>query len=97
MGAMLGKLSPIQYLIMALIEVPVAIGIEHVVVKTLGVNDVGGSLTIHCFGAYFGMACTTAFAKKIQRNHRNEGTVYHSDIFSMIGTFSTSPLSTMTS
>lgn len=37
MGAMLGKLSPIQYLIMALIEVPVAIGIEHIVVQNLNV------------------------------------------------------------
>ncbi|PIO77495.1 ammonium transporter [Teladorsagia circumcincta] len=34
MGAMLGKLSPTQYLIMALIETPVAIFVEHHVVHT---------------------------------------------------------------
>ncbi|VDL72955.1 unnamed protein product [Nippostrongylus brasiliensis] len=59
MGAMLGKLSP--------------------------VNDVGGSLVVHTFGAYFGLACAKAFANSSQREHENEGSVYHSDIYAMIG------------
>ncbi|WKY13392.1 hypothetical protein Q1695_004311 [Nippostrongylus brasiliensis] len=85
MGAMLGKLSPVQYLIMALIETPVAIFVEHHVVHTFHVNDVGGSLVVHTFGAYFGLACAKAFANSSQREHENEGSVYHSDIYAMIG------------
>ncbi|EYC13817.1 hypothetical protein Y032_0042g549 [Ancylostoma ceylanicum] len=85
MGAMLGKLSPVQYLIMALIETPVAIFIEHTVVHTFHVNDVGGSIVVHAFGAYFGLACSKAFGDKSQREHENEGSIYHSDIYAMIG------------
>ena len=86
MGAMLGKLSPVQYLIMAFIETPVALFIEHIVVHTFHVNDVGGSIIVHAFGAYFGLACSKAFAKKEQRGHENEGSVYHTDIFAMVDT-----------
>ncbi|KAK6758174.1 hypothetical protein RB195_015784 [Necator americanus] len=85
MGAMLGKLSPVQYLIMAFIETPVAIFVEHHVVHTFHVNDVGGSMVVHAFGAYFGLACSKAFADKSQREHENEGSIYHSDIYAMIG------------
>lgn len=42
MGAMLGKLSPVQYLIMAFIETPVAIFIEHHVVHTFHVSTFDG-------------------------------------------------------
>ncbi|VDM56648.1 unnamed protein product [Angiostrongylus costaricensis] len=86
MGAMLGKLTPVQYLVMSLIETPVALVIEHHVINTFHVNDVGDSIVVHAFGAYFGLACSKGFASKKQRAHENEGSVYHSDIFAMIGT-----------
>uniref|UniRef100_A0A0K0DPM2 Ammonium_transp domain-containing protein n=1 Tax=Angiostrongylus cantonensis TaxID=6313 RepID=A0A0K0DPM2_ANGCA len=86
MGAMLGKFTPVQYLIMTLIETPVALVIEHHVINTFHVNDVGDSIVVHAFGAYFGLACSKGFASKKQRAHENEGSVYHSDIFAMIGT-----------
>ncbi|VDK22690.1 unnamed protein product [Anisakis simplex] len=37
MGATLGKLSPSQYVVMALIEVPVALTIEHIVIHKIEV------------------------------------------------------------
>ncbi|XGW05500.1 hypothetical protein V3C99_016113 [Haemonchus contortus] len=85
MGAMLGKLSPTQYIIMALIETPVSLFVEHHVIHTFHVNDVGDSIVVHAFGAYFGLACARAFADDKQREHDNEGSVYHSDIYAMIG------------
>ncbi|CAI4222895.1 unnamed protein product [Auanema sp. JU1783] len=85
MGAMLGKLSPVQYLLMAFIETPVALFIEHHVVHSFHVNDVGGSIIVHAFGAYFGLACSKAFGKKAHLESENEGSVYHTDIFAMIG------------
>ncbi|CAI2331515.1 unnamed protein product [Caenorhabditis sp. 36 PRJEB53466] len=85
MGAMLGKLSPTQYVIMAFIETPVALIVEHVCVHNLQINDVGGSIVVHVFGAYFGIACAKGFGRKEQRNHQNEGSTYHTDIFAMIG------------
>ncbi|CAI5452848.1 unnamed protein product [Caenorhabditis angaria] len=85
MGAMLGKLSPVQYIIMAFIETPVALIIEHICVHNLKINDVGGSIIVHAFGAYFGLACAKGFGKKQQRGHDNEGSTYHTDIFAMVG------------
>jgi len=49
------------------------------------VNDVGGSIIVHAFGAYFGLACSRGFAKKSQRESDNEGSIYHTDLFAMIG------------
>ncbi|GMR58190.1 hypothetical protein PMAYCL1PPCAC_28385, partial [Pristionchus mayeri] len=85
MGVMLGKLSPMQYVIMVLIETPAAIAAEHLVEEVFHINDVGDSIVVHVFGAYFGIACSLAFAKKQQRGHEYDGSIYHTDIFAMIG------------
>ncbi|CAJ0588983.1 unnamed protein product [Cylicocyclus nassatus] len=85
MGAMLGKLSPTQFVVMAFIETAVALFVEHHVIHTFHVNDVGDSMVVHAFGAYFGLACSKAFATKAQREHENEGSIYHSDIYAEIG------------
>ena len=45
-------------------------------------------MLIHTFGAYFGLAVAFTMDKKTARNpgSKNEDSVYHSDIFAMIGT-----------
>uniref|UniRef100_A0A0N5AJM8 Ammonium_transp domain-containing protein n=1 Tax=Syphacia muris TaxID=451379 RepID=A0A0N5AJM8_9BILA len=85
MGAMLGKLSPAQYVVMAFVETAVALTTEHIVVEYFKANDVGGSMIVHTFGAYFGLACAKTFNKKEMVEHEHEGSSYNSDIFSMIG------------
>ncbi|KAE8286622.1 Ammonium transporter Rh type A Erythrocyte membrane glycoprotein Rh50 [Larimichthys crocea] len=55
-GAVLGKTSPVQLLIMTILEITIFAINEHLVVEILGVSDVGASMTIHAFGAYFGLA-----------------------------------------
>ena len=47
--------------------------------------DVGGSIFIHAFGAYFGLAVARVLYKKAQTESEKEGSVYHSDLFAMIG------------
>ncbi|XP_045898330.1 ammonium transporter Rh type A-like, partial [Micropterus dolomieu] len=50
-------------------------------------NDVGASMIIHAFGAYFGLAVARVLYRPGLRNgHENDGSVYHSDLFAMIGT-----------
>ncbi|MCP9262481.1 Ammonium transporter [Dirofilaria immitis] len=56
MGAVLGKLTPVQYMVMSAIEVPIAVAVEHFVLRYLKVIDIGRSMVVHCFGAYFGLA-----------------------------------------
>jgi len=85
MGALLGKLSPMQYCVMAFFEVPAAIGAEHLANHFFKINDIGDSIVVHTFGAYFGLACSRAFNNKKYHGHPSEGSVYHSDIFAMIG------------
>ncbi|XP_016373148.1 ammonium transporter Rh type A-like [Sinocyclocheilus rhinocerous] len=86
-GAVLGKTSPVQLLIMTLLEITIFCINEHLVVEVLNVSDVGASMTIHAFGAYFGLAVAGVLYRPGLRNgHENEVSVYHSDLFAMIGT-----------
>lgn len=86
-GAVLGKTSPVQLLIMTLLEITTFAINEHIVVEMLKVSDIGASMTIHAFGAYFGLAVARMLYRPGLRNgHENDGSVYHSDLFAMIGT-----------
>lgn len=49
------------------------------------VIDVGGSIYIHAFGAYFGLAISRVLYKTHQTTSNKEGTTYQSDLFSMLG------------
>ncbi|XP_053316588.1 ammonium transporter Rh type A [Spea bombifrons] len=85
-GAVLGRTSPIQMLVMAILEIAVFASNEHLV-AFLGASDVGASMIIHTFGAYFGLAAAAVLYRPgLKKGHTNEGSVYHSDLFAMIGT-----------
>lgn len=50
------------------------------------VKDAGGSMTIHTFGAYFGLTVTAVlYRPNLDQTKDKQGSVYHSDLFSMIG------------
>ncbi|KAM9704695.1 ammonium transporter Rh type A [Menidia menidia] len=86
-GAVLGKTSPVQLLIMTILEITVFSINEHLVATVFKANDVGASMIIHAFGAYFGLAVARVLYRPGLRNgHENDGSVYHSDLFAMIGT-----------
>ncbi|XP_053565537.1 ammonium transporter Rh type A [Bombina bombina] len=85
-GALLGKTSPVQMLILAILEITIFACNEHLVAK-LGASDIGASMVIHAFGAYFGLAASIVLYRPgLKNGHENEGSVYHSDLFAMIGT-----------
>jgi len=48
--------------------------------------DIGGGMTIHTYGAYFGMALTRFLTNKNTRGHPDNCSCYSSDIFSLAGT-----------
>ncbi|KAF6115825.1 Rh associated glycoprotein [Phyllostomus discolor] len=86
-GAVLGKISPVQMLIMTIIEITIFAGNEHLVAEVFKASDIGASMTIHAFGAYFGLAVAgVLYRPGLRRGHDNEESVYHSDLFAMIGT-----------
>ncbi|XP_033126027.1 ammonium transporter Rh type B-like isoform X2 [Anneissia japonica] len=85
-GALLGKVSPLQLIVMAFFEIifftiNLYLGLDHI--KVL---DVGGSMFVHTFGAYFGLTVSRVLYNKAAAGNEKEGSVYHSDLFSMIGT-----------
>ncbi|CAO2607670.1 Ammonium transporter Rh type A [Lemmus lemmus] len=86
-GAVLGKTSPIQMMIMTILEIAVFASNEHLVTSLLKASDTGASMTIHAFGAYFGLAVAgVLYRPGLRWEHKNEESVYHSDLFAMIGT-----------
>ncbi|KAI1700362.1 ammonium transporter family domain-containing protein [Ditylenchus destructor] len=84
-GALAGKLSPVQYLIVALAAGGASIGNECLVLKSLGIQDVGGSAVVHLFGAIFGIVAAKILSKPTWKNQQDYGSVYHSDLISFIG------------
>lgn len=85
-GAVLGKASPLQLLVMAVFETILAQLNEYTGVHHLHTADVGESMYVHVFGAYFGLAVARVLYSDDSEDNEKEGSVYHSDIFSMIGT-----------
>ena len=86
-GAVIGKASRLQLLVMMIIECVFFAINENVINEYLRVSDAGGSIVLHLFGAYFGLAVSTVLGNSEDKNEK-EGSEYHSDLFSMIGKFS---------
>ena len=58
LGACLGKTSPTQTLVMVTFKLIFYALNFQVGVTKLGAADIGGTMFIHTFGAYFGLACS---------------------------------------
>lgn len=86
-GAVLGKTSPVQLLVMALLEIPFFAVTEWAVLKYIRINDAGGSILIHLFACYFGLGVTfVLYRPGLNKGHAKEITSYQSDILSVMGT-----------
>jgi ammonium transporter Rh len=84
-GAIIGRASPVQLVVMTMSQsVFYALNKVIVVLGLCGAEDVGGSITIHMFGAYFGLACS--FALGAPKSTMNADPNRVSDILAMIGT-----------
>ena len=84
-GAVLGKASPFQMIIIAFMECIFYSANEALNINVLKAADAGGSMIIHTFGAYFGLAVSLVLYRKKAIDHPRNCSSYHSDLFSMIG------------
>eukprot|EP01117_Protostelium_nocturnum_P013044 TRINITY_DN4839_c0_g1_i1.p1 TRINITY_DN4839_c0_g1~~TRINITY_DN4839_c0_g1_i1.p1 ORF type:complete len:795 (-),score=289.99 TRINITY_DN4839_c0_g1_i1:45-2387(-) len=84
-GALIGKVTPTQMLSLAILEV-FFFSLNEAISLKLRISDIGGSMVIHVFGAFFGLAASKVLTPPKARGHNDNSAVYHSDIFSMIGT-----------
>ncbi|XP_069739918.1 rh50-like protein [Narcine bancroftii] len=86
-GAVLGKTSPVQILVLALLEVPIFTATEWVITELLKIKDVGGSIIIHLFACYFGLSVTAVLYRPgLKGGHKDEDADYNSNKLAMLGT-----------
>lgn len=84
-GGVLGKVGPLELIVMALIGIVGYTLNEKLVYEVLHTIDAGGSTAIHVFGAYFGLSVSFVICKKYKPLNAVE-TTYGNIIFAMIGT-----------
>eukprot|EP00026_Physarum_polycephalum_P002866 Phypoly_transcript_02875.p1 GENE.Phypoly_transcript_02875~~Phypoly_transcript_02875.p1 ORF type:complete len:834 (-),score=168.92 Phypoly_transcript_02875:78-2579(-) len=84
-GALLGKVTFTQMLLLTIFEV-FFYSLNEAISLKMEIADIGGSMVIHVFGAFFGLAASKVLTPKSARGNRDNAAVYHADIFSMIGT-----------
>ena len=82
---MLGRASLFQLFGIALLELIFYAANEAINVYVYEASDIGGSMLIHTFGAYFGLACSMMLYRRKASDHPRNSSVYHSDMFAMIG------------
>eukprot|EP01101_Sappina_pedata_P003518 TRINITY_DN1402_c0_g1_i1.p1 TRINITY_DN1402_c0_g1~~TRINITY_DN1402_c0_g1_i1.p1 ORF type:complete len:446 (+),score=230.75 TRINITY_DN1402_c0_g1_i1:48-1385(+) len=85
-GAVLGKTTPLQLLVMGLFQTVFYSILWYVIFYKFEAFDVGGSIGIHAFGAYFGVFCSLIFSSESAKNSDKETASKTSDLFAMIGT-----------
>ncbi|XP_057186311.1 ammonium transporter Rh type C-like 2 [Triplophysa rosa] len=86
-GAVLGKVSPVQLLVMTLFGIALFAVEEFIILNVLHAKDAGGSMVIHTFGAYFGLSISwVLYRPDLDKSKHLNGSLYHSDLFAMIGT-----------
>jgi len=84
-GGVIGKVGPKELLIMGIIQVFGYAFNEIIVNDKIGSFDAGGSMTIHAFGAYFGLTVSMVLSNKLKPESRAESS-YSSNITALIGT-----------
>lgn len=85
-GAMIGRMGPLELLILGVV---MSIGFtlnEAIIFDVLKAFDIGGSMGIHAFGAYCGLACSAIIGLRMQPGKRTPIPSYLSCIFAMMGT-----------
>jgi len=88
-GAVLGKTNPLQMIVVSILEIPFLALNENIGVMDFQAVDMGGSIFIHTFGAYFGLALSWVISsnKSVENSgNPHNKTTKSSDLFSMIGT-----------
>uniref|UniRef100_UPI00398E716B rh blood group, D antigen isoform X1 n=2 Tax=Pristiophorus japonicus TaxID=55135 RepID=UPI00398E716B len=87
MGAVLGNTSPVQLLLMTIVEVTCFTVNKWLLKFLLEVDRKTSGMYLHLFGAVFGLIVSQVLHRPgLQNGHEKEGSFQISDLFSMIGT-----------
>jgi len=84
-GGLIGKISPTQCLVLCVLELTFYCANKiYVLTNYFAIADCGGTIIIHVFGAYFGLAASAVLGAA--KNEDLNASSYNSDLFSLIGT-----------
>lgn len=84
-GALIGKCNLFQLLFLIFWQMIWFAFNEAVCVYSIGITDMGGSMIVHAFGAYYGLAASYFFQPNRAANSGNLKSGYSANIFAMIG------------
>jgi len=80
-GALIGKVSPTQVAVLTLVELLCYCANKvYILTNVFAIADCGGTIIIHVFGAYFGLAAAATLGPAKDETHN--GSSYNSDLFS---------------
>ncbi|NXT55420.1 RHBGA protein, partial [Pluvianellus socialis] len=86
-GAVLGKVNPVQMLLLTLLGVTLFALNEYILLSLMGISDSGGSLTVHTFGAYFGLMVSRVLHQlHTDKREEQQDTGHQPDVFAVVGT-----------
>ncbi len=86
-GALIGRATPLQMCIVSIVEaIFYTMNKVIIVFGAINAEDVGGTITIHMFGAYFGLACAYTLGSQNTKFASNNSASRVSDVFSLVGT-----------
>jgi ammonium transporter Rh len=84
-GAVLGRVGPKDLMLMAMVKITGYTLSEQIIYKMVGAIDVGGSMTIHTFGATYGLVVSLFLSSAVKPESKPKVT-YNANIFALIGT-----------
>ena len=85
-GAVLGKSNNLQQFIIVIVGILIYSVNEHILFVSLDVSDVGGSMYIFAFGAFYGIGASWVLNYAEAKNNHNYLTNVNSNSFALIGT-----------
>merc|ERR1712129_119499 len=85
-GVVLGVTSPLQLIVMTIMETVIFVINEVIGRNHIGAVDAGDTIFVHMFGAYFGLAVVRVLYNPKHDTSEKQGASYNSDLFSMVGT-----------
>ena len=83
-GVVLGVTSPLQLIVMTVLEIIIFVVNEIIGRDHIGAVDAGDTIFVHLFGAYFGLAVVRVLYNPDHAKSEKEGSSYPSDLFSMV-------------
>ncbi|KAL1524893.1 hypothetical protein AB1Y20_019772 [Prymnesium parvum] len=84
-GGLIGKVGPSQLVVLVVCETFAYVANKQLIlIRWLDIRDAGGTITIHMFGAYFGLAVALVIGKPAKME--KEKASISSDLTSLIGT-----------